>query len=154
MGKKYHYEKHFLPHDARAKTLAAQGKSIIEQLGESLGMSNMAIVPDLGVQDGIQAVRQTLPKCWFDERKCGEGIEALRQYEREYDEDNKSFRSKPKHNWCSHPADAFRMLAVAWRDEPSRLVINTNRPLVVGPGNTATLNDMWAAQRRPKRTRI
>lgn len=98
--KPYHYEKHFLPHDAKAKTLAAEGKSIIEQLGEYLGMQNMAIVPDLSLQDGIQAVRKTLPYCWFDEKKCYEGIEALRQYEREYDEDRKAFRPTPKHNWC------------------------------------------------------
>ena len=98
--KKYHYEKHFLPHDAKAKTLAAEGKSIIEQLGEYLGLQNMAIVPDLSLQDGIQAVRKTLPICWFDEKRCYEGIEALRQYEREYDEDKKAFRPTPKHNWC------------------------------------------------------
>jgi hypothetical protein len=101
--KPYHYGKHYLPHDARAKTLAAQGKSVIEQLAEFLGLGDIAVVPDLGVQDGIQAVRMTLPKVWFDELKCSEGIEALRQYEREYDEDKKAFRAAPKHNWCSHP---------------------------------------------------
>lgn len=102
-NKPYHYGKHYLPHDARAKTLAAQGKSVIEQLAEFLGLANINVVPDLGVQDGIQAVRMTLPKVWFDELKCREGIEALRQYEREYDEDKKAFRAAPKHNWCSHP---------------------------------------------------
>jgi hypothetical protein len=154
MDKPYHYEKHYLPHDARAKTLAAQGKSIIEQLGEQLGMSNMGIVPDLSVQDGIQAVRQTLPRCYFDEAKCRDGIEALRQYEREYDEDKKAFRATPKHNWCSHPADAMRMLAIAWRDDPKTPQPMSDRPLIVGPGNTATLNDMWASRPRPRRTRI
>lgn len=154
VSKPYHYERHWLPHDAKAKTLAAQGKSIIEQLGEHLGMHNMAIVPDLGVQDGIQAVRQMLPRCYFDEVKCLDGIEALRQYEREYDEDKKAFRATPKHNWCSHPADAFRMLAIAWRNEPLKARSAIERPLIVGPGNTMTLNDMWAAQRRPRRARI
>jgi phage terminase large subunit len=154
MQKPYHYAKHYLPHDARAKTLAAQGKSIIEQLGEFLGLSNLGIVPDLSVQDGIQAVRQMLPRCYFDERKCMEGIEALRQYEREFDEDKKAFRASPKHNWCSHPADAFRMLAIAWREEPSKRMSSETRPLIVGPGNTATLNDMWAGQRKIRRNRI
>jgi hypothetical protein len=51
-SKPYKYGKHYLPHDARAKTLAAAGKSIIEQMAEHLGIGNMAIVPDLGVQDG------------------------------------------------------------------------------------------------------
>jgi len=154
LKKPYHYSKHYLPHDARAKTLAAQGKSIIEQLGEFLGLSNLAIVPDLSVQDGIQAVRMTLPRCYFDEEKCLEGIEALRQYQREWDEDKKSFRSSPKHDWTSHGSDAMRMLAIAWRDEPSKRMNAAERPLMVGPGNTATLNDMWAGQRRARRTRI
>ena len=154
INKPYHYNKHYLPHDARAKTLAAQGKSIIEQLAEHLGLANINVVPDLGVQDGIQAVRMTLPKCYFDERKCAEGIEALRQYEREYDEDKKAFRAAPKHNWCSHPADAFRMLAVAWRGEVAPKIMASERPLIVGRTNTATLNDMWASQKTKRRARL
>jgi hypothetical protein len=150
----YHYGTHYLPHDARAKTLAAQGKSVIEQLADHLGFQNLRIVPDLSVQDGIQAVRQVLPRCYFDERKCVDGIEALRQYEREYDEDKKAFRATPKHNWCSHPADAFRMMAIAWRSEPTARASSVEKPLIVGPGNTVTLNDMWATQRKAKRTRI
>jgi len=82
-------------------------------MAEHLGINNMAIVPDLGVQDGIQAVRQMLPQTWFDEERCFEGIEALRQYQREYDEDKKAFRQTPRHDWTSHPADAMRMLAIA-----------------------------------------
>ena len=97
--KGYEYGRHWLPHDARAKTLASGGKSIIEQLGAHLGMSKLAIVPDLSVQDGIQAVRQMLPRTWFDVG-CDEGLEALRQYQREYDEDKKAFRQTPRHDWC------------------------------------------------------
>lgn len=148
--KPYHYGKHFLPHDAKAKTLAASGKAIIEQLGAHLGINFLAIVPDLSLQDGIQAGRMAIKSAWFDEARCREGIEALRQYEREYDEDRKAFRQIPKHNWASHPADAFRMLAIAWRNEPSAYVPDPNRPLIVGPGNKATLNDMWAGA-RPRR---
>jgi phage terminase large subunit len=92
------------------KPLASGGKSIVEQLAAHLGgISKLAIVPEIGVQDGIQAVRMILPICYFDSR-CDEGLEALRQYQREYDEDKKTFRQTPRHDWCSHPADAFRML--------------------------------------------
>ncbi len=150
-SKPYHYEKHFLPHDARAKTFASNGKSTIEQLISILGNSNIAIVPKLSVQDGIQAVRMTLPHCWFDAKKCKDGIEALRQYEREYDEDSKAFRVSPKHNWASNPADAFRYLAVAWRDETGSRKVYPERPLIVGPGNKSTLEDMWAAQKKQRR---
>lgn len=152
MERPYHYGKHFLPHDAKAKTLASQGRSIIEQVGEVLGLSNMSIVPNLSVQDGIQAVRTMLPNTWFDAVKCKEGIEALRQYEREYDEDKKAFRQTPKHNWCSHPADAFRMAAISWREETPHARAYPDRPLIVGPTNTATLNDMWAAHKRRARS--
>lgn len=150
-SKPYHYEKHFLPHDARAKTFASNGKSTIEQLISILGFSSLAIAPQLSKQDGIQAVRMTLPHCYFDAAKCRDGIEALRQYEREYDEDNKAFRQSPKHNWASNPADAFRYLAVSWREGSGKPKARPDRPLIVGPGNQSTLEDAWAASKRQKR---
>ena len=155
MSKPYRYTKHNLPHDARAKTLASGGKSVIEQLAHHLGLANLAIVPDLSVQDGIQAVRAMLPRVWFDANKCADGIEALRQYQREYDEDKKTFRQTPRHDWCSHPADAFRMLAIAWRSEPTAQRPPESRTLIVGPENEVTLNDMWAVhQQQSRRARI
>jgi len=153
-GKPYKYGKHYLPHDAKAKTLAAQGKSIIEQMAEYLGINNLAIVPDLSVQDGIQAVRQMLPNTWFHVEHCSEGIEALRQYQREYDEDKKAFRQTPRHDWCSHPADAMRMLAIAWRAEPTVKAPDRIKPLMVGPENTVTLNDMWATMKSNRSKRL
>lgn len=116
LSKPYEYKRHWLPHDARAKTLASGGRSIVEQLAVHLGAGKLGIVPEIGVQSGIQAVRLMFPRVWFHSR-CDEGLEALRQYQREYDEDKKSFKENPRHDWCSHPADAFRMLAVAWREE-------------------------------------
>ena len=156
LSRPYRYGKHYLPHDARAKTLASGGKSIIEQMAEFLGVSNLAIVPDLGVQDGIQAVRRMLPRCYFDAERCEDGLEALRQYQREYDEDKKAFRQTPVHNWCSHPADAFRMLAIAWREEPQSSRPSEVKTLIVGPQNEVTLNDMWVIheQSQPRRSRI
>lgn len=113
--RKYKYEKHWLPHDARAKTLAAQGKSIIQQLAAALTLDLMGIVPDIGVEDGIQAARMMFGHCWFDEAGCDAGLKALRRYQRELQLDEKSFKKIPKHDWSSHYADAFRMLAVSAR---------------------------------------
>jgi phage terminase large subunit len=62
--------------------------------------------------DGIEAVRIMLPRCWFDRSKCEHGLEALKQYRKDWDEKLKAFRDKPKHDWTSHAADAFRYLAV------------------------------------------
>jgi hypothetical protein len=71
----------------------------------------------LSVQDGIQAARLTLPRTYFDRRKCFEGVEALKLYRREWDDDKKIFRDKPLHDWTSHTADAFRELSIAWQED-------------------------------------
>lgn len=148
-SKPYRYGTHWLPHDAKAKTLASGGKSIIEQLAIGLDFKKLAIVPNLDVQDGIQAARKALQTTWFNEETCAEGLEALRQYQREYDEDKKSFREKPRHDWTSHPADAFRMLAVAWQHEQPTKPKEAPRQLIVGPENTFTLDDMWRSVKPP-----
>ena len=149
LGKGYKYTKHYLPHDARAKTLASGGKSIVEQLAAQLGgMSTLAIVPQLGVQNGIQAVRMVLPFCYFDPI-CDEGLEALRQYQREYDEDKKTFRQNPRHDWCSHPADAFRMLAVAYQQDKPVEILPKGKIL-----QTVTLDEMWDFEATHKTERI
>jgi hypothetical protein len=149
IDKGYRYTKHYLPHDARAKTLASGGKSIVEQLAAHLGgMAKLAIVPDIGIQDGIQAVRMILPNCYFDP-SCDEGLEALKQYQREYDEDKKTFRQNPRHDWCSHPADAFRMLAVAYRQENKDQAPPKGKTL-----QTITLDEMWDFETTHKQERI
>jgi hypothetical protein len=56
-------------------------------------------------------VRSVPPQCWFDRAKCQRGIEALRQYRKEWDDKNKVFRNHPLHDWTSNAADAFRMFA-------------------------------------------
>jgi len=103
----------WLPHDARAKSLQT-GRSIEEQF-RSLGWKPR-IVPELGLVDGIQAARLTLADAYFDER-CREGLDALKQYQREFDEDKKCFRDRPRHDWTSHYADAFRYACLVWREE-------------------------------------
>lgn len=143
----YRYARHWLPHDARAKTLASGGRSIIEQLIPLLGgVSKLAIVPSLSVQDGIQAARLMLPRVWFDRENTYDAFELLKQYQREWDEDKKTFRDKPRHDFTSHCADAFRMLALSWREiaqpEPE---IPPKFPITGHNGRIVTipLDDMW-----------
>lgn len=109
-NKNYHYMDHILPHDVQVKELGT-GKSRLETL-HNLGIQDVTIAPKLAIEDGIQAARSMLNRCWFDEEKCNRGIEALRQYRREFDEKNKTWRGKPLHDWTSHGADAWRYLAV------------------------------------------
>lgn len=111
--KNYVYESHILPHDVQVKELGT-GKSRLETL-DNLGIRPVEIAPKLNVDDGIQAVRSMLDRCWFDEKKCNRGIEALRQYQRDYDEKGRTWRGRPRHDWTSHGADAMRYLAVGYR---------------------------------------
>jgi len=137
----YNYGTHYLPHDARAKTLASN-KSIIEQLSDKIPLKYLKIVPSLSLQDGIQATRLALTRAWFD-HKCEDGIECLRQYQREYDEDKKVFRDKPRHDWTSHGADAFRMLSIAWKEE-AKLPHKDDSIKGLFVGKTeVSLNEMW-----------
>ena len=108
--KKHNYEKaeHILPHDVEVRELGS-GKSRKEVLLD-LGLS-VSVCPRLGVDDGIQAVRRLIPNCWFHP-KTKQGLDALRNYRREYDEKRNVFYDKPFHDWSSHAADAFRYLAV------------------------------------------
>ena len=85
-----------------------------------LGLSNLIVVTKLGVDEGINAVRKMFPRCWFEKEKCADGIKALRQYRREYDDVRKVFYETPFHDWASDPADAFRYLAVGLQDPDGR----------------------------------
>ena len=111
--KGYVYGNHILPHDVRVRELGS-GKSRMEVL-DSLGARPISVAPQLMVDDGIQAVRSMLTNCWFDVERCERGIDALRQYHREYDDNGKVWRSRPSHDWASHGSDAFRYLAVGHR---------------------------------------
>ena len=112
----YAYGSINLPHDAKAKTLAAKGKSIEEQFASVFGWGKVKIVPGLSITDGITAARQVLRRCWIDE-KCLDGTEAMRQYHREWDDNKKMFKDKPDHDWTSHAADGFRYLAVCLQED-------------------------------------
>ena len=116
-SKGYKYENIFMPHDAKQKTLQT-GKSTIEQLLEHYKNTgvNVRLAPNLKVQGGIDAVRLVLNQCHFDSNTTGLGIEHLRAYRRAWDDVNKCFADKPKHDFSSHGADAFRYLALSARN--------------------------------------
>jgi hypothetical protein len=110
LKKPYVYDTHHLPHDVEARELTS-AKTRRETL-ESVGLSPIMPGKARDVAEGIHAARQMLPRCVFDERKCEKGLNALREYRAAWDEKNKTNRKTPLHNWASHPADAFRELAV------------------------------------------
>lgn len=114
--KPYKYGLHYLPHDIKVRELGT-GRSRYEVLGEHLGKGNMKIVPNLPIKDGIEAARLLFNRMWFDEEKCQKLLDALGSYTQEWDDKKGMFRDKPLHNWASHAADAFRMMAVGLKDQ-------------------------------------
>lgn len=113
--KPYVYAAHYAPHDIRVRELTADGKSRIE-MALKLGI-RFEIVPNVPVDDGINAVRATLGRCWFDEKKTERLIAALQNYHREWDDDRGDWRVKPAHDWSSHGSDAMRYLAVGLKEK-------------------------------------
>jgi phage terminase large subunit len=116
-NKGYEYDKIWLPHDARAKTLQT-GKSTVEQFLTKYGEQGLIdIVPSLSKQHGIDAARLVMPMCYFDLDTCSDGIEALRAYRRRYNEATKAFTNEPLHDWSSNGADSFRYLSLVCQDK-------------------------------------
>ena len=105
---RYDTAEQLLPHDIQVRELGT-GKSRLEVLEEA-GL-NCRVVPKLGIDDGIQAVRRMLPRCWFN-TKVKDAVDLLRNYRRTYDEKRDVFFDKPLHDFTSHAADSFRYLAV------------------------------------------
>lgn len=100
----------WLPHDANAKSIQTGMTTV--QLLRNAGRTVRADAPMLSVSDGINAARTVFPKCWFDEEKTRDGMNRLRRYA--YEIDDQGQRSKmPLHDDNSHGADAFRYFAVA-----------------------------------------
>lgn len=153
-SKPYRYGDDYVPHDARVRELGT-GRTRVETL-QQLGRKPK-LVPAHKVMDGINAARLSMPAIWFDAVKCKDGIEALRQYRAEFDEKTRAFKDNPRHDWSSHSADAFRYLAMAWREmasQPQRPA--PERRITVGGVGGATFNDVVGplGSRRDEEARI
>lgn len=109
-GKPYVYRDHNFPHDM-ANIEFGTGLTKYEQAEELFMGTRLNVVPKLGLADGINAVRSVLPMCYFDKIKCRDGLDALRNYHRRYNELKQEYDDKPVHDWASDPSDAFRYLA-------------------------------------------
>ena len=111
LSKPYMYANygHYLPHDAAARELGT-GLTRQEMLTK-FGIRSQ-VVPRQSVADGINAARVLLTKnIWFEATKTERGVDCLKNYQRQFDAKRSMFMDKPLHDWTSHGADAFRMLA-------------------------------------------
>lgn len=114
-GRGYHYSRHHLPHDAGAKRLGSR-KTIQEILDQHYHGTTLPLVTRHSLSDGINAARLLLKRCWFDERKCADGLTALRHYQYRVVEGQR--QNEPLHDWASDGADAFRYAAFASLSSP------------------------------------
>lgn len=108
-----------IPHDARPRRLGMGGKSILQQFEDGARrhpeIGRFEIVPNLDVQEGIQAGRKTFQVARFHKTRCATGLDALRHYHREWDPELKKYNDNPVHDWSSHGADAWRYLSLSWK---------------------------------------
>jgi len=120
-----------VPHDAKVKEWGS-GRTRVETM-QSMGLKPQ-LVPMAGVEDGRNAVRRTLPLCVFHPRTDETGLSALEQNRREWDDEKKAFKASDVHDWTSHPADAFRYLALGWKLAPLREVkVEQSYGIVIPP---------------------
>ena len=111
LGKPYAYGSHFAMEGDLDKPDLAEGKT--RQWHFSQLNIEFTPVPKLPISDGLNAMWLVLPRSRFDRTKCDKGLEALRDYHREWNEEKRMWESHPVHDWSSHAADGARYGAVA-----------------------------------------
>lgn len=117
LAKNYYLGNHYLPHDADHRE-PGSGLTYGQQLGKFLPPSSIKIVPRIpNKYDRITQVRNVLPKSVFDAIECRNGISALKSYRREWDNDRKTYRQTPEHDWSSHYADSIGQIIQAYKGE-------------------------------------
>lgn len=118
----------WMPHDAKSKTFLTK-RSAMEQFGAA-GFK-VKLVPNLSKSDRINAARMIMPRCFIDSERCAVGLEALRAWSFEYNEETRTFSREPKHDWASHAGDGFSYGAVVMQER--RLPAETPRLPLRGP---------------------
>ena len=134
------------------------GLSRIEQFRD-LTHEYSKIITRMGVDDDINAARALLAHCEFDAAACSEGLKALRAYRKEWDEERGVWRDKPRHDWASHGADAFRCLASRYKHfeaPPPQAAPQEPAILHCGPGGKVVYSEgfsilEWANKRAKRR---
>jgi hypothetical protein len=103
--KQYSFGSHFLPHDA-----CSEHGGLWQDGFSKAGMENTVAVPrQVSVWDGINLAVDAMPRTFFNDGGCSDGIDALDAYHSKEERDGATIRDTPVHNWASHYADAFSL---------------------------------------------
>ena len=107
-----------LPHDGVAEN-SVTGKRYEDHVREA-GFE-VQVIKNQGIGAAmmrIESARRLFPRIWFDENTTEAGRDALGWYHEKKDE-TRSVGLWPEHDWSSHAADAFGLMAIAY-EEPER----------------------------------
>lgn len=127
----------WLPHDARAKTFTSK-HSAVERFLKAFGGDKVRLVPQTSKLDRINAARHILPKCEFNSETCSTGLEGLREWSFEWNDDTNDFSKEPLHNWASHPGDGFSYGAQVLSQADIAIPEPKGKTL-----DTITINELW-----------
>lgn len=107
----------YFPHDIRVRELTT-GRTRLETIEKYALEYNfkVEVCSALNPEERVNAARVLFGQYWFDSERCEQGLGALRFYHKEYDEKTLTFRNQPKHDWSSHYADAFSIVALMHQD--------------------------------------
>jgi phage terminase large subunit len=105
---KFNWGKVYLPHDGRNKDFKT-GKSA-EEIMQAFGW-DVAITPNMSVEDGIRLTRMTFPRMYFDKQACDRLIQCAKRYRRSINQQTNE-PGAPLHDEWSHGADNLRYIAV------------------------------------------
>lgn len=117
----------WVPHDAKVREWGNKGRTRVTSM-QAEGLNPM-LCPDASKLDGIEAARRTLGISVFHPRCEIPGLQALEQYQREWDTVLRAFKHVEKRNWTTHIADSFRYGSLAWRALP---VVKAKEPKITG----------------------
>jgi phage terminase large subunit len=81
----------------------------------TMSLGALRVLPNLPVTDGIEQARQLLARAYFDRDRCRPLLKSLEHYRTDWIESRKAFALRPRHDWASAGADAFRYLALGLR---------------------------------------
>jgi phage terminase large subunit len=111
-----------LPHDG-LNTNNVSGKTYEDHWREA-GF-NARSIPNQGAgaaKQRIEAVRRLFPRIWFNDETTGDGRISLGWYHPKISDDERRRDMGPDHDWSSHDADAFGLMAIDYL-EPSAKAI-------------------------------
>ncbi|AEY69590.1 putative terminase large subunit [Erwinia phage PEp14] len=104
--------RHYLPHDGTHEKQGETNNNSPRTMLENLGLTKIEIVPRISeIQHGIQATRDFLASCWFDEEGCKEGVVHIETYKKKWSNQLQTYTDEPLHDIHSEASDALRQAA-------------------------------------------